>query len=370
MTRYAVEIENVTKRFGKVVAVNNVTLRIKENEFFSLLGPSGCGKTTTLRIIAGLETPDTGVVRLRGVDVTNVPTHKRNIGMVFQHLALFPHMNVYDNIAFGLRMRHVPENEIKERVKRILEIVRLPGFESRRINQLSGGQQQRVALARALVIEPDVLLLDEPLGALDLKIRQHMMVELKRIQREVGTTFIYVTHDQNEAMVMSDRLAVMRDGVIQQVAPPHEIYMKPANMFVASFIGEAINFFEGVYKGNGEFETKEGVIFKVADDPQLINKKTVIAIRPERFQISDKPPEGIPNTIKGTIEITVFKGSSIEYRVKTPINDNVIVFVPNISPTMKIFNPGDTVYISWSVEAGVLLPYEEKIELETIPVRR
>jgi spermidine/putrescine transport system ATP-binding protein len=360
MIKYSVELENITKRFGQVVAVNNVSLRIKENEFFSLLGPSGCGKTTTLRIIAGLEKPDTGVVKLHGQDVTYIPTHKRNIGMVFQHLALFPHMDVYENIAFGLRMRGFSDNDISRRVKRMLEVVRLPGFERRKINQLSGGQQQRVALARALVMEPEVLLLDEPLGALDLKIRQEMMVELKRIQREVGTTFVYVTHDQNEAMVMSDRIAVMNEGVIQQVDSPDTIYMRPKNIFVASFIGEQINFIEGVYKGNQEFVAKGGMVLRVSDNPDAINKKSVIAIRPERIMIGDKAPHRGMNSVEGRVEMMVFKGSSIEYRISANISDEIIVFVPNISPTMKMYKIGEKVYLTWDPEAGIVLPFESK----------
>lgn len=213
----AVELINVTKRFGDVVANDNVSFTVGKNEFFSLLGPSGCGKTTTLRCIAGLEQPDSGIVRLSGKVVNDVPTHKRNVGLVFQDLALFPHMNVFDNIAFGLKMKKESEKEIEKRVKDSLELVGLKGLEKRRIHQLSGGQKQRVALCRSLVPEPDVLLLDEPLGALDLKIRRRMTVELRRIQKEVKKTFIYVTHDQTEAIVMSDRIAVMRGGKIEQI---------------------------------------------------------------------------------------------------------------------------------------------------------
>ena len=348
---YAVELENIVKRFGEVVAVNNVSITVGENEFFSLLGPSGCGKTTTLRIIAGLEEPDQGVVRLHGQDVTDVPTHKRNIGMVFQHLALFPHMNVFDNIAFGLKMKKVPKNEIKKRVKSILEVVDLPGFEKRRIHQLSGGQQQRVALARALVTEPSVLLLDEPLGALDLKIRQHMMVELKNIQRRVGTTFIYVTHDQTEAMTMSDRIAVMRDGKIQQIGTPTEIYYKPANTFVASFIGEAVNLIGG--------EVRDGLLItKSLEKPVIVSSdiagKVSLAIRPEMLHIG-KELRDLENIYEGEVKSTIFKGSYTEYRVEV----GEIIFIVhqhNRGGAVRLYNPGEKVKIGWSKNAGVIIP--------------
>ena len=353
---YAVEVENITKRFGSVVAVKNVSFKVKENEFFSLLGPSGSGKTTTLRVIAGLEKPDEGRVKLRGKDVTNVPTHKRNIGMVFQHLALFPHLNVYENIAFGLRMRKYPEDEIKRKVKEILEMVELPGFENRRINQLSGGQQQRVALARALVYEPDVVLLDEPLGALDLKIRQHMMVELKKLQRKVGITFIYVTHDQSEAMVMSDRIAVINNGEIQQIDTPYNIYMRPANRFVAKFIGEAINFIEGEYRAGGYLDTDLGQL-KVPVRDELDGKKVTYAIRPEKFKIGEAADPNFENKLAGIVSLAMFRGSFIEYRVKLTNGQEVIVFEPYLSPAQKIYQAGDQVVISWHRDAGVLLEF-------------
>lgn len=350
MTAYAVELENITKRFGEVVAVKNVVLRVHEGEFFSLLGPSGCGKTTTLRIIAGLETPNEGIVKLYSKDVTSVPTHKRGIGMVFQTLALFPHMNVYENIAFGLRLRGYSEDEIKKKVKEMLEIVRLPGYENRRVDQLSGGQRQRIALARALVIEPKVLLLDEPLGALDLKIRQQMMVELKRIHQEVGTTFIYVTHDQGEAMTMSDRIAVMRSGVIQQIGSPIEIYQRPKNRFVASFIGEAINFIDGTYKSEGVVETKHGDMKVYAPDVS-IGKNVLIAIRPEQLVIGKDINKD--NIMSGKVILSIFKGSYIEYHVNVG-EDEFIVFKP-YRPGESIFKPGEDVKIGWSREAGIVL---------------
>ncbi|MGH3021752.1 MAG: ABC transporter ATP-binding protein, partial [Gaiellaceae bacterium] len=227
MSDSGITLEGVTKRFGSVEAVRSVSLEIREGEFFSLLGPSGCGKTTSLRMIGGFEQPDEGRVLLRGLDVTAVPPNRRNVNMVFQHYALFPHMSIRDNIAFGMRLKRVDKAEQRERVGEMLRIVRLEGLEKRKPAQLSGGQQQRIALARALVNRPAALLLDEPLGALDVKLRKQMQLELKRIQSELGTTFVYVTHDQEEALAMSDRIAVMNDGVVEQVAPPRELYERP-----------------------------------------------------------------------------------------------------------------------------------------------
>jgi len=233
----AIELEAVAKRYGAHAAVDGVSLSIGEGEFFSLLGPSGCGKTTTLRMIAGFVEPDEGRILLHGDDVTSVPPNRRPVNMVFQQYALFPHMSVYDNVAFGLSVRGVPRKEHGDRVKEILRVVALEGYEKRRPRQLSGGQQQRVALARALVNSPAALLLDEPLGALDVKLRRHMQLELKRIQHEIGTTFVYVTHDQEEALAMSDRIAVMNGGRVEQLGTPREIYEHPASDFVADFVG-------------------------------------------------------------------------------------------------------------------------------------
>lgn len=347
---YAVELESITKRFGNVVAVDNITLKVREGEFFSLLGPSGCGKTTTLRIIAGLETPDSGTVRLHGKDVTNVPTHKRGIGMVFQTLALFPHMNVYDNIAFGLRMRKYPEEEIRRKVREILEIVRLPGMENRYPNQLSGGQRQRVALARALVIEPEVLLLDEPLGALDLKIRQEMMVELKRIHREVGTTFIYVTHDQGEAMVMSDRIAVMKDGRIMQIGSPEEIYLHPKNTFVAKFIGEAINLIEGVYSG-GKVESEIGDIQLPKSVELNEGAKVTIAVRPEHVYIGNV--EGVDNVFFGKVLLKIFKGSYVEFHIE--VNGKTFIVFKPFRVAEPLPDTGESVAFGWKKDSANIL---------------
>src|SRR5438093_3034055 len=243
LPRAAIGRVGVSKRFGTHAAVDDVSLEIGEGEFFSLLGPSGCGKTTTLRMVAGFELPDAGRIVLKGNDVTEVPANRRPVNMVFQQYALFPHMSVYDNVAFGLKVKRVPRAEHRERVHGMLRVVSLEGFGRRRARQLSGGQQQRVALARALVNRPAALLLDEPLGALDVKLRKQMQLELKRIQHELGTTFVYVTHDQEEALAMSDRIAVMNDGRVEQIGAASEIYQRPASAFVADFIG-SLNAFD------------------------------------------------------------------------------------------------------------------------------
>src|SRR5579875_3128718 len=285
----AIELIQVAKAFNSgqdaVAAVDNVDLVVREGEFFSLLGPSGCGKTTTLRMIGGFEEPTDGTVLLHGKDVTNVPPNRRDVNMVFQHYALFPHMNVADNVAFGLERKGVAKSEVKQRVAEALELVELTGRERRRPRELSGGQQQRVALARALVNRPRALLLDEPLGALDLKLRQTMQMELKRIQREVGITFVYVTHDQSEALTMSDRIAVMNDGVIEQLGLPREIYEHPATRFVAGFIGTS-NLLSGtvsrVVEGNAVIEVSadERIVVPVRDRPLAAGEEVELTVRP------------------------------------------------------------------------------------------
>ncbi len=298
----AIALERVTKRFGRTAAVDDVSLSIGDGEFFSLLGPSGCGKTTTLRMIAGFEQPDEGRILLQDDDVTTVPPSRRPLNMVFQHYALFPHMSIYDNVAFGLKVSRVPRSDHRERIDRMLRVVELEGFEKRRIRQLSGGQQQRVALARALVKEPAALLLDEPLGALDVKLRKQMQHELKRIQAELGTTFVYVTHDQEEALAMSDRIAVMNGGRVEQVGSPREIYERPATPFVADFIGslntldlradELVGSFAMMRVGEGErliVPTEAGV--KQGDSLR-------IAVRPEQVQI------GLPGGIRAERRIS------------------------------------------------------------------
>ena len=289
-TSIAIALENVSKRFGSAHAVREVTLAIREGEFFSLLGPSGCGKTTTLRMIAGFEVPDEGRVILQGRDVTSVFSNRRPVNMVFQQYALFPHMSIYDNVAFGLKVKRVPRREHQGRVLEILRIVELEGLENRRPRQLSGGQQQRVALARALVNQPAALLLDEPLGALDVKLRKQMQLELKRIQTELGTTFVYVTHDQDEALAMSDRIAVMNRGQVEQIGGPREIYEHPTTAFVADFIG-SLNMLEltvdEIVGGFAVMRAAEGERVVLAAPPNVqVGTALRVAVRPERVRIA------------------------------------------------------------------------------------
>ncbi|WP_431923335.1 ABC transporter ATP-binding protein [Nonomuraea jabiensis] len=308
----AIELEDVVKEYlshGEVVqAVKGITLGIAEGEFFSLLGPSGCGKTTTMRMIAGFEPPSKGLVRLHGKDVTDVPPNKRDVNMVFQSYALFPHMSVWDNVAFGLKQRKTPQEEIKRRVGEMLEIVDLTGREKRRPREMSGGQQQRVALARALVNRPRALLLDEPLGALDLKLRQAMQIELKRIQREVGITFVYVTHDQNEALTMSDRIAVMNDGLVEQLAGPREIYERPATAFVAGFIGTS-NLLTGAASG-GELKIGGGRVLVPGHDGDV-----TVTVRPEKITIDTVEPGQGLSAVRGTVAEVVYLGTYNSYVV-------------------------------------------------------
>ena len=281
-----IEIKNLTKEYDGDIILKGIDLTIHEDEFVTLLGPSGCGKTTLLRIIGGFDTPTSGEVVFKGKDLIQIPSYKREINTVFQKYALFPHLNVFDNIAFGLRMKKVPESEITERVNRMLKMIKLTDFANRRIDSLSGGQQQRIAIARALVNRPKVLLLDEPLGALDLKLRQDMQYELKEIQREMGITFIFVTHDQEEALTMSDTIVVLNDGLIQQIGTPVDIYNEPRNRFVANFIGES-NIVDAIMLEDYKVEF-EGHVFECVDRGYNPNEAVEVVIRPEDLQIVDK----------------------------------------------------------------------------------
>src|SRR5262249_30900826 len=291
--RAAIGLVDVSKRFGAVGAVDDVSLEIEEGEFFSLLGPSGCGKTTTLRMVAGFELPDAGRILLQGTDVTEVPANRRPVNMVFQQYALVPHMSVDDNVAFGLKVKRVPRNQHRGRVTEMLRVVSLEDFERRRVRQLSGGQQQRVALARALVNRPAALLLDEPLGALDLKLRKEMQLELKEIQSRTGTTFVYVTHDQEEALTMSDRIAVMNEGIVEQQAAPQELYERPASACVAGFIGTSNLLDLRVDERTaGVLAMRLGDAHRILapDDGQAAGTARQITVRPEKIKLS---PEGI-----------------------------------------------------------------------------
>jgi spermidine/putrescine transport system ATP-binding protein len=319
----AIALEGVSKRFGKAEAVRNVTLAIREGEFFSLLGPSGCGKTTTLRMIAGFEVPDEGRIVLQGKDVTSVFSNRRPVNMVFQQYALFPHMSIYDNVAFGLKVKRVPRREHRGRVHEMLRVVELEGLERRRPRQLSGGQQQRVALARALVNQPAALLLDEPLGALDVKLRKQMQLELKRIQHELGTTFVHVTHDQEEALAMSDRIAVMNEGRVEQIGDPHDIYEHPQTAFVADFIG-SLNALEltvdDLIGGYAVMRLGEGerIVLPVGSDARSGDSFRV-AVRPERVQIAPirDPTSDTGSRLEGTVSEVVYLGMYTQFHVGT-----------------------------------------------------
>ena len=309
MSQNIIEIKNVSKTYGDNTVLNNLSLNIRKNEFLTLLGPSGCGKTTTLKILAGFENSDIGKVLFNDEDISALPPYKRQLNTVFQKYALFPHMNVYENIAFGLKIKKVSKNEIDKKVSEMLKLVALEGFEKRSIDSLSGGQQQRVAIARALVNEPKVLLLDEPLGALDLKLRKEMQSELKRIQQRLGITFIFVTHDQEEALTMSDTIVVMNKGIIQQMGSPEDIYNEPANAFVADFIGES-NIVDGIMLEDLKVEFCNHV-FTCVDKGFNSNEVVDVVIRPEDIEIIS-PEKGM---ITGKVNSVKFKGVHYEIEV-------------------------------------------------------
>ena len=310
MSENIIELKNISKQYEDNTVLDNLSLNIRKNEFVTLLGPLGCGKTTTLKIIAGFETADSGSIMFKNKDISDIPPYKRQLNTVFQKYALFPHMNVYENIAFGLKIKKLSKDEIDKKVKEMLRMVSLSGFEKRSIESLSGGQQQRVAIARALVNEPEVLLLDEPLGALDLKLRKEMQLELKKIQQELGITFIFVTHDQEEALTMSDTIVVMNKGVIQQKGTPEDIYNEPANAFVADFIGES-NILDGVMVEDFKviFADRE---FECVDKGFEPNEDIDVVIRPEDFKIV-KSEKGM---LKGTVKSVIFKGVHYEMVVE------------------------------------------------------
>jgi len=305
-TNIMIDLKNISKSFGKTTVLENMNLYIRENEFLTLLGPSGCGKTTTLRIIAGFETPSEGKVIFSGKDISDVPPYERQVNTVFQKYALFPHLNVYENIAFGLKIKKMPKEEITKKVTEVLKLVNLSGFEKRGVDSLSGGQQQRIAIARALVNEPKVLLLDEPLGALDLKLRKEMQIELKNIQKRVGITFIYVTHDQEEALTMSDTIVVMNEGLIQQIGTPVDIYNEPKNAFVAKFIGES-NILPGIMHKDYLVEF-QGVTFPCVDKGFAPKEPVEVVIRPEDIQMTTAED----GQLKGMVEEVTFKGVHYE----------------------------------------------------------
>jgi spermidine/putrescine transport system ATP-binding protein len=350
-------LDQVRKQFGSSVAVESADLSIARGEFFAMLGPSGCGKTTTLKMIAGFELPTSGRVLLEGVDVSRVPPYRRNVNTVFQQYALFPHMTVADNVAFGPRSRRVSRSECDRQVAEMLDVVRLGGFAKRKPAQLSGGQQQRVALARALVNYPSALLLDEPLAALDLKLREAMQLELKRIQREVGITFVFVTHDQGEALTLSDRIAVMSDGVIEQIGSPDEIYNRPASLFVAGFIGSA-NLLPGTTTGrDGDdivVELECGPTVRAEPGWQPSNGDPVsVMIRPERLQVAlAAGSDG--RSIEGVIRQVIFQGASARLQLELRDGTEIVTYV-DPDADLPFLRPGAAVHATWSPGAAYLL---------------
>jgi spermidine/putrescine ABC transporter ATP-binding subunit len=348
------QLIELTKIYGDVVAADRVTLDIAPGEFITLLGPSGSGKTTTLMMVAGFVIPTSGQILVNGEDIAFRPPHKRNIGMVFQNYALFPHMTIAENIAFPLKMRKWPRDRIEQAVREALQLVRLPGFEQRYPRQLSGGQQQRVALARALVFRPPVLLMDEPLGALDKKLREEMQLEIKHIQESLNITTIYVTHDQEEALTMSDRIAVMRDGRIEQIGTPRELYEQPASEFVASFIGES-NFLMGRLErqdGHAYLVTEDGWRVAIPDAEDLpAGEQVTVALRPERIVLGERRGE---NHAEATIEEIIYMGEATKFRVRLLGDRLLTVKQPTRLETMR-WQRGERVLLSWQAEDAVLL---------------
>jgi spermidine/putrescine transport system ATP-binding protein len=369
-----ITLEHVSKKFGSFVAVHDANFAIARGEFFAMLGPSGCGKTTTLRMIAGFEMPSAGVIRLEGQDVSRIPPYRRNVNTVFQQYALFPHMNVWDNVAFGPRSRKVGDAETKRRVGEMLDIVRLGEFAKRKPAQLSGGQQQRVALARALVNFPSALLLDEPLGALDLKLRQAMQIELKRIQREVGITFIFVTHDQEEALTMSDRIAVMSLGFVEQIGAPEEIYHHPSTVFVAGFIGSANLFRTHVDQRDGTHVSvsiggqkipvpsrSNGDTDDGGDDREsavATGAPAIVMVRPERVRVFMTAPANGYVGLPCTVADLVFQGPVVRVALATAAGEEVVAHV-GADEQLPLLRPGDQVWAGWERDAARLLPEPE-----------
>jgi len=344
-----VRLERVTKKFGEVVAVDDLSLSFERGGFVALLGPSGCGKTTTLRMIGGFEEPTAGTVFLGEQDVTGLPPYRREVNTVFQNYALFPHMSIFDNVAFGLRQKRVSKHEVSRRVPEMLDLVELTGFEKRKPTQLSGGQAQRVALARALINQPRVLLLDEPLGALDLKLRKQMQLELKRIQEDVNITFIHVTHDQEEAMTMADRIAVMNQGRIEQIGPPAELYEQPNTAFVAGFLGVS-NLIPVSVDDGGSVRLADGSTARVP--AEVLNGATGdvrIGVRPEKVRVlpQSDPPEPDANRLAGTVRDVSYIGVSTQYVIDTPTGEELVAIAQNTGRGARHLSSGEAVQVLW-----------------------
>jgi len=365
MTKTIISIDHVTKDFGSVRAVNDANFEIAEGEFFSLLGPSGCGKTTLLRILAGFEVPSAGSIHIDGKDVTLLAPNHRPVNMVFQNYAIFPHLNVASNIAFGMRRSGLSKAELAERIEQMLELIRLPGYGERGAHELSGGQRQRVALARALIKQPKVLLLDEPLGALDKKLREQMQIELRQLQQQVGITFVFVTHDQEEALTLSDRIAVMSQGDVLEISTPGELYEAPKSRFVADFIG-TMNFFDCIV---GDY--RDGVLSAQSAElgpvrvacvmpPAAPGEGFVLAIRPEKFQLAFEDVGASGNAVKGRMGPSAYLGDRSHFYVYLEgRSEPVSVALPNLARSLdRIKGVDQEVWLTWSEEAAVLLPPE------------
>ncbi len=358
-------VKNVTKKFNEFVAVDSVSFDIARGDFFSILGPSGCGKTTLLRMIAGFESHTEGRIEIRGQDMQNIVPNKRPVNMVFQHLALFPMMNVAENVAFGLKRRGMRKSEVEPKVKSMLQRVGLPGFEDKKINQLSGGQKQRVAIARSLILEPAVLLLDEPLGALDLKLREHMKVELKKLQAEIGTTFMYITHDQSEALVMSDYIAVMNQGRFEQIDTPNNLYNQPDTTFVAQFVGENNAWSGNLSKSDGktaEIQTTEGNLFKVDAKEDIPEGSNIdLFLRPEALLIQPDPSLKNVNRFDTVVNSILFDGASSRLLVKPIDTDKEIIVALPQNRQYDHIRPKDKIEIGWSENAGIYFTKDKSL---------
>ena len=355
-------VQNVSKRFKSFTAVDNVSFEVENGKFFSILGPSGCGKTTLLRIIAGFEEPSEGDIYIRSQNMADISPNRRPVNLIFQHLALFPMMNVAENVGFGLARRNERKADINVKVANILERVNLSGFGQKKINQLSGGQKQRVAIARSLVLDPAVLLLDEPLGALDLKLREQMKIELKKLQEEVGTTFIYITHDQSEALVMSDHVAVMNEGRFEQVDSPQNLYFKPATSFVARFVGNNNRWMGKIVKRDGEtveLQTDAGEkLLAQTREPMAIGTHIELFVRPESIIIEPHEQLGELNRLKIVVNSSLFDGANSQLLANSPgVTEELLISLPQ-NRQYEHISPGDTINIGWDILSGNCFPVQ------------